>query len=97
MNARQIAFEAKVAAVSATTIASMICNALNNDPRIEVTYVRAEVLPKMPACINAQDVATVDVETKLASLQRYMLNTDWSAFKRWDHEAAVRSLTAGVN
>lgn len=99
--ARQIAFEAKVTNVTAATIVSMICNALNNDESLKGPFYPATTIAKMAASATSADFAAqcVDVDSvphavKVASMERYRANTDWSGFKRWDWEAAMRTLNA---
>lgn len=88
-------FEQRVSAVTADTVRYMICNALYNSTKT-VVYAQATIdaNPACPVAKRAKALESFAKEEKLAALNWYMANADFSAFKKWDCQAAINSLNA---
>jgi hypothetical protein len=86
-------FEQQVAAVTAETVQSMICNALFNSIGV-VVYPQSTIdkYPTCPVASKAKALESFSKEEKLTALNWYMSNADFSAFKKWDCQAAINSL-----
>lgn len=91
-------FEQRVAEVTEATVASMIANALYNSPSNpnKVYASTDEVYASYVKTFGARvvHIKEVSFDEKLAALASYAERSDFSAFKKWDLQAAINSLTA---
>ena len=90
-------FDQRVKEVTTQTVEFMICNAMNNSPtKGNKVFTSATNETFYKELFGGRVVMMSDVtrEEKIAALESYKAKTDWSAFKKWDWQAAMNTLVA---